>query len=296
VQECLIYFHIPRTAGTYFNHAIGDYLANGWKHHYNYTENASRAILQRAEKPALQDRTIEQDLQIKVMSGHSLDCQSHNWLQTTRTTLYYSIVRDPVERLLSSFHYRRLKSIKLQNENIFSHMMPEMIDRRKSYNDYNTLFEYCLNSPAEKNLQASWLLKSFGEYVPQTDEFLLITEPQPLDYNVNSNNERTVPQWMYWKTSIDRQLIDSCIKKMWWISDFNNLESDTKYICNYLDIKYNEVALNNWNSTTGLNPIWTIEDVKNQPDYQSLLEWLELDYYLYNKVKLLERPNDLLGN
>ena len=132
--------------------------------------------------------------------------------------------------------------------------------------------------------------------MPQTDEFLLITEPQPLDYNVNSNNERTVPQWMYWKTSIDRQLIDSCIKKMWWISDFNNLESDTKYICNYLDIKYNEVALNNWNSTTGLNPIWTIEDVKNQPDYQSLLEWLELDYYLYNKVKLLERPNDLLGN
>lgn len=292
--DVLVYFHIPRTAGTYFNHAVGDFLADGWLHHYNYTENSSLVQLQNFEIPAIKFRTEEQDTQIKILSGHSIDSQSHNWLKTPKNPLYYSIVRDPVERLLSSFHYKRQKTLLLQDNSTFSNMMPQLSPEarhlQKTHNSYNTLFEYCIDSNAEKNLQVKWLLKSFIEFNYWSDTFEEINQTYIPDNSLFSDNQKTVPDWMYQHLDIDKQLIDNYIDKMWWISDFNNLEEDTRFICNRFDIMYNDVKPSKQNSTKKVDPMWSIEEVKNQPDYQQLVDWLELDYYLYDKVKLLKRP------
>jgi len=296
MENLLVFFHIPRTGGTFFNHAIGDWLSDEhWQRHYNYTENSSIMNLQHRDIPLLSHRTKEQNKQLKILSGHSVNCQSYKWVKTPKTPVYYSIVREPVERLLSSFNYKRQKAILWQEDIAFSHTMPQLdyhaAYEGKTHNDYDTLYEYLLDSTIETNLQSKWLAKSFFEWDYVTGSFVENNTYAPSSNAIITSNKTTTPDWLSDKEvlpSID--LIDLCIEKMWWISDFANIENNTKFVCEQFDLQYNTVVNNQKNSSRKIEPKWTIEDIKNQPDYKQLQNLLSLDYYLYEKVKLLKRP------
>lgn len=301
MTNLLMFFHIPRTGGTFFNHAVGDYLSpNHWQHHYNYTENSSILNLQNKDIPILYNRTHEQNKNLKILSGHSINCSSHKWIKTLKRPLYYTIVRDPVERLLSSFNYKVQKQILWQDQQAFAFTMPQLdqsaLFEGKTYTDYDTLFEYYLDNTAEQNIQAKWLVKSFLDYDHYSKTF------QDIKFTKSNNmivtdNSLTTPEWFWdYSANITRELIDYAVSKFWYMSDFVNLEKDVKHICNLFDLEYQEVTHEQKNTTQKVAKHWTLEDVQNQHDYDFLQKHLALDYYLYDKVKVQEIPNDLPGN
>jgi len=74
---------------------------------------------------------------------------------------------------------------------------------------------------------------------------------------------------------------------MWYMSTMESLENDLQRICTHLDLTY--VKNENKNASNRVTPRWTIDDVKQQPDYELLKNSLKLDYYLYNQAKNFER-------
>jgi hypothetical protein len=302
LNNLLVYFHIPRTGGTFFNHAVGDYLSRDhWLTHYNYTENSSIMNLQNNDIPMLINRTKEQNKQLKILSGHSITNHSHKWIKTTKNPFYYTIVREPVERLLSSFNYKVQKTKLWQDPRAFAYTMPQLdsgpLYEGKTYSDYNTLFEYYLDNTIEQNIQAKWLVKGFYEYDLLNRGFKEIDHYIGSSNMLITDNKQTIPDWFIDpRMTPSKEIIDRSLEKLWWASDFNNLEKDTKKICKLFEIEYNSVEKSKQNSSRKIEPYWTIDDVKSQPDYDMLVNLLSLDYYLYEKVKLLRSPNDLPSN
>lgn len=297
-NDLVMYFHIPRTGGTFFCESIGNFLdKNSWLTHYTYTENFSTWMLQMKDIPWLKFRTNEQQKQIKVLSGHSILHCSHKWLRPSKNPLYTTTVRDPVERTLSSFNYRRKKSILTQNLNLFNILMPEMdsvaIYENKSYNDYDTLYEYLLDNTTEQNLQSKWILKTFFTYDYYqncwTSYPSYVQNPDTAVMDPNSDN-LTTPRWMQDPNiKIPYELLENTISKFWHIGLFENLEKDTIDFCNYAGLNFIENSEKN-SSTDVIEPKWSLKDIENQPDYDKLLELLDLDLKLYEYAKTLERP------
>jgi hypothetical protein len=282
-----VYFHIPRTGGTFVNHAVGDWLSDEhWQIHYNYTENSSMLEAQQRMIPNLANRTQEQCDRLKILSGHSVNSQSHHWIKGHRTPLYFTTIRDPIERVLSSYNYKRTKAIKLQDPIAFSHIAPVLDtgprDALKNYNDYNTLFEYALDCTPEINLQSKWLVKSFFDYNYHTQKFETKSINE-LNVSLVTDNEQTFPYWMCVETVLDNSIIDNCIEQLWFLGDFVNLENDTKTICQHLGLTYNSVDKLQHNSS--FLPRWTLDEVKQQSDYNHLVNLFANDYYLYEKAK-----------
>lgn len=285
MNNVLVYFHIPRTAGTFFSYAVGHHLTD-WLTHYNWTENCSALNMQNNDVPLLKNRTNEQKNQIKVLSGHSVNAISHKLIGNVNP-LFYTIIRDPIERLLSSYNFKRQKCIVLQDEEAWPILMPTSDIEVKHYNEYNTLFEYLDDFQIEQNLQSKWLVKSFYNYDVINHA---LEDHQDLDNMLMSqlitNNQHTCPLWLQ-GINLNTDIIDLCIEKMWYMSTMESLENDLQRICTHLDLTY--VKNENKNASNRVTPRWTIDDVKQQPDYELLKNSLKLDYYLYNQAKNFER-------
>ena len=255
-------------------------------------------LLQNADIPILIHRTKEQSEQLKILSGHSVNCQSHKWVKTPKNPVLYTTVREPVERLLSSFNYKYQKTVLWQNKHAFPYIMPKMKDsaifEEKGADDYDTLYEYLLDNNFEQNLQAKWIIKTFFDYDYRSRYFSPVKFYERSKIEIISDNSLTTPNWMEDNNIIySSSFLDECINKMWWISDFKNLEEDTKFLCNKLNIAYNKVPNYKKNTSRKVKPKWTVEDVKKQHDFGKLKSLLTLDYYLYEKIKIWERPDDL---
>ena len=94
-QQPLVFTHIPKTAGTTLNGVLEAAFPENCLFH-----------LQRLERETLSERLADPNLH--VCGGHLKYLQlSAAFADTTRRPLYITILRDPVERILSAYCYAR---------------------------------------------------------------------------------------------------------------------------------------------------------------------------------------------
>jgi hypothetical protein len=293
LENIYIHFHAPRTGGTAFQNYIGSAYSRDndtcW-FHYHWTDNFSQAQYIHNNIPLLRFRNKDQQKKLKFITGHSTFSNSHEWLKINKTPRYITFVRDPVERILSSFNYRYSRKTLLQDESFFSAnplMNFNAVDNKKNEKDYDTLYEFYKDAYIENNLQSKWIIKSF---LRLNDDGLWSYHPTYDGTNNFTIDPRlmvpvTMPQWMWSNHYFDYwNLVEPLLGKFWWISTLDNFKQNIKDLCNSTGVMFNDNVDEN-KSDKIVNPFWTIDDVKKQPDYHRIVEDEEFDYKLYNYVK-----------
>lgn len=293
-----LYLHIPRTGGTTVENSISkwnDRNNDNYLKHYHYVQNWSEEFYDRDYIPKLNNRTKEQQRQLILMTGHSIFANSYKWMKVRRTPKIWSTIRNPIERLLSSFNMRYTRATLCQDPNAFSLQAPVMdewaIRQTKTANDYDTLFEYYQDATFENNMQCKWLIKSFVKHDGTT------WHRQPTyvfgpDTGIPPNQAvpMTWPEWMYRPTDDMRDInwfefASNFFNEIWWLGVLENLDKDLPDFCSYTGLEYQKNT-----SNQSLLKYWTLEEVMNQPDIEELLKAERYDMKLYETAKKWRRP------
>lgn len=296
-----VFLHIPRTGGTAFEYNIGHFLNrenSSYKYHYNCNDISNIDIYYQHNIPTLSNRTSTQQKEIKVLTGHSTFVNSHKWFRIYKIPYFFTFIRNPIERLLSSFNYRYQATILTQDNSMFSLMQPILnnnaIINKKTAEDYNTLYEYYLDADVEHNIQSKWLIKSYftktqhgWQHHPTYNGTISGLGTSPF-----GNVPVTIPEWMWEDDSNSFDDLLSYVKeKLWWVSTTEQLTQSAIDFCQYLNIDYYENTLESINSSTQyVKPKWSIEDVMNQPDINKIIQNEKYDIELYNFAKQFKRP------
>lgn len=292
MEELFLFYHIPRTGGTALQHHIGHFYDrnnNNWLSHYCLNDLQQKQDYLRNNIPIMSNRFNEQLDALKIITGHAVFANAHKIVNRKNILpRHFTIIREPIERLLSSFNFRHQKHQLNQYDRIFSDVYPMMTDvSRKECRiakNYKTLYEYLCDCPGDINLQSKWLVKCYynfdsKKFVPHSNFSKTIDE---LNFPI------TWPDWFNKQTKDLKDLGNIAIdilEKIWWVWDFDNYKRNVKDLCEYAGLDYHE-SIKNKNATGDIVPkYWTINDVKNQPDYDLLIESLSEDYKLYNYVK-----------
>lgn len=282
-----VYLHIPKTGGTTLIWSIGNHFHredDRWVRHYHWM-NTPEYLFNNI--PILEKRTVEQQRQLKFLTGHGTYSMAHYWLKVRRNALLFTTVRNPIERLLSSFNYRHGVSTLVQDPVEFSYIDPPMDPHakfnKKTADDYTTLYEWYQDAKAEQNLQTKWIIKSFYNFLD--DRF---TSWEDI---VRKNNPSVNPDiWPNWFEDIDvddnmlNTALDCVQNKIWWAGTSDTLSDDIVALCDYSGVPYVEVD-NRHRSGIDFPRRWTIEEVKAQPDYHKLVAAEQYDLSLYKFVK-----------
>ena len=289
-----LYLHIPRTGGTTFQWSVGhpgDKENDRHLAHYLYVDSWSETAYEDWLVPTLSKRTKEQQQKLKIMSGHSLFCNSHRWLREKREPRYIATVRHPIERLLSDFNYRYVKQHYCQDPALFSRCTPRSdehaIRQKKNVEDYDTLYEFYQDNSFQHNIQCKWIVKSFLTYENDTwkahkdyifgpDTGIANDEAIPM----------TWPEWCRFESGIDwYEFVQSLIDRMWWIGTTETLEKDLPAFCKH-------AGLENTYKKTNESKLryWTMDDVRKQPDINKLIKAEQYDMKLYEYAKTRIRP------
>jgi hypothetical protein len=281
-----IHLHIPRTGGTTLNWSIGhqfDREDDRWMRHYHWLYQQDYLY---HNIPVLEKRTDAQQEQLTFITGQGTFDQCHLWLNVGKDPHLFTFVRDPIDRVLSSFNYRNGMSLLNQDSRPFTIGGPAMnFDARinqRTASDYNTLFDWYQDAEGEHNLQCKWLLKSFysfinGQVIPHKD----------LIANKNSPEPELWP-WWFDEVGIDDELfelvIDIVDNKLWWCGLNEKLTDDIPALCNNAKVPY--VKVNNKHRSGDEYPLyWSKQDVKNQSNYDNLVEAESYDIKLYEYIK-----------
>jgi len=299
MEPIYIFFHIPRTGGTYFENSSGGFLDrtnDRYLSHYHYVQGVSDLEYAKANIPLLSKRTTEQQKKIKLITGHSTFCNSHRWLKVNKEPRIITFVRNPIERLLSSFNYRHEIAILNQDPEQFSLCTPSMNEnafrQKKTAEDYDSLWEWYQDIYYEHNIQCKWIVKNFlkrendtwyrhPKYIFGPDAGISEKGAVPL----------TWPEWM-WNPpeNVDWfELASTFFNEFWWITTTEKLDANVKDFCNYAGIDFIEQSNRN-NSGNLVEKYWTINDVLNQPDIDKLIKAESYDMKLYNYFKYKRRP------
>ena len=288
-----VYLHIPKTGGTTLLWAIGnqfDRTDDRYLKHYHWM-NTQMYLFNNL--PLLERRTVEQQKQLKFLTGHGTNNMVHYWLKVRKTPQLFTTFRDPIDRVLSSFNYRYGISVLTQDTQNFSLLDPPMdIHARfnsKTAADYNTLFEYYQDATSEQNLQTKWMIKSFYEYYE--NKFI------PLEDVQHRPMVDTPPQiWADWasKLNVDQDMYDTAqniVKnRLWWAGTSDTLSNDITALCKHVGV--DKVTVDN-RHRAGIDfpRVWTREEVEAQPDYKQLCEAEKWDIKLVEYVrKNCKRP------
>lgn len=295
-----LFLHIPRTGGTYVENALGH-----WAHrtddkflkHYHYVQNNSERAYDDAFIPLLKNRTNIQQKQLKIMTGHSIFCNSHKWLRVKKEPRIFSTIRNPVERCLSSFNYRHSMATLCQDPATFSVSTPFMTEnachQRKTAGDYDTLYEYYQDCVFETNIQCKWLVKSFLKrdneswyrhpaYLFGPDSGVPIEQAVPI----------TWPEWMFYPPDEENdinwfELASNFFDEIWWLTRTESLSKSLKDFAKFIDLEFCETDIK---TNSSILKYWTLEEVQAQPDYHLLVEAEKYDYQLYETAKNWKRP------
>lgn len=294
-----IFIHIPRTGGTYIETSLFNHLSrenDEWLKHYHYVDGGfSDVEYNKFYIPKLSNRTKLQQKELVLITGHSTYGHSETWLKLKKEKRLFTIVRNPIERLLSSFNYRYKVSSLTQDPQLFSSMYPPMNENSVAHsstaNDYDTLYEWYCDINYEHNLQSKWIIKSFVGY-DNGNWFMLPEYMQGADSRVPNieNSYTTYPRWMYYKNEEFNKLnwfdmAKRFLPEFWWVGTTDNLSNDIEHFSRLLNTSVKDNA--NKNSS---HSYWTIDDVMKQPDIDKLIEAEKYDFQLYNYAKNLKRP------
>ena len=293
MDNLYIQFHIPRTGGTYFSKKIGNYLDrtnDRYLKHYNFNSELGRTIYAYNRIPHIQYRTKEQQQKLRIVTGHCTWAGLADYLKIDRNIRYITTVRNPVERILSSFNYRHMLSNLEQNLETFSTQLP-LMSNRSVYNkvsaaDFDTLYEYYTHSIYEHNLQCKWLIKSFFTHVTQSDQWVKHSHYYSKFFHMPELE--VLPEFAIMDDKDWWEFVQEVLPEMWWLGVTENLDSDLKDFCEIANIEYIDNNVDNNSSTT--HQYWTLDDVMQQPDINKLISAECHDFKLYEHAKKLERP------
>jgi hypothetical protein len=281
-----IYLHIPRTGGTTLTWSIGYQFHredDRWLRHFNWM-NAQDYIHHNI--PLLERRTVEQHKQLKFITGHSTFNMCHYWLKVRKNPHVFTTVRDPIDRLISSFNYRHGTSVLNQDPGQFTLTSPLMDPHArfnsKTADDYTSMLDWYRDAGGEHNLQCKWLLKSY--YVFLDNNFV------PFDQIVK-HKDPTVPDiWPAWFDDIEiddylfGMVLDIVDNQLWYAGLNETLSEDITALCEYTGV--NQVDVNNRHRSGDDYPVyWTREQVEQQPDYARLVDCEKYDIMLYEHIK-----------
>ncbi len=124
-ESLIVFLHIPKTAGTSFSHLL--------KRKFKPESIAQIYAPAECARP-LTDHAARIESSIDCISGH-IDYGIHQYL--SRDCEYFSMLRDPVSRVLSHYHFTRSKDAK-------THPLGEVIEFAQS----STVLEYLQRFPA----------------------------------------------------------------------------------------------------------------------------------------------------
>ncbi|MGI8961718.1 MAG: DUF4118 domain-containing protein [Bryobacteraceae bacterium] len=137
--ETILFMHIPKTAGTAFREAmIGNY-----KHSqvaYLYPHPPGFLVSNLGLLP------LEQRARFRLILGH-FQYGIHEFLPQEYT--YVTIVRDPVERVISHYNYLRQTQPEITSDGAATLSLPEMLERHRTAN-FDNLMVRCF-SGLDKN-------------------------------------------------------------------------------------------------------------------------------------------------
>lgn len=303
MEPIYLFLHIPRTGGTTLEYAVGHWLDrhnDRYLKHYHYVQNFSDMMYNNKHIPTLVNRTTQQQKQLRILTGHSIFCNSHRWLRVQREPKIFSYIRHPIYRLLSSFNYRHMAASLSQDPISFSCLTPFMNEnachQTKTAQDYETLWEYYNDCNFEHNLQCKWLIKSFCNYnyTNKTWEMHPIYLFGPdARVPVEQAAPITWPEWMF-RTPMENvnwyEMAKTFFDKIWWLSRLEMIDDHLEDLCKHMKIEYCETPVQNKSETDTCPKYWTIEDVMKQPDIDKLIEAEKYDFQLYEAAKNWTRP------
>ena len=124
-KPLFVFLHIPKTAGTSLSHLLRNKFAT----------DSIKLIYSPAEcARTLNEHAEELDASIDCISGH-IDYGIHHYL--ARDCVYFSMMREPVSRVLSHYHFTR-------SQDASSHPLRDVIETAQKC----TITEYLQEFPA----------------------------------------------------------------------------------------------------------------------------------------------------
>lgn len=299
-EDIYLYVHIPRTGGTFFINSLPNYMSrqnDDFLKHYHYVSKYSSGEYFKGLVPNLANRTKQQQLHCKFITGHSTYANSHQWLRIKKNPKLITTIRHPIHRLLSSFNFRYQAQTLVQENEVFSNMTPALNSNarthQKTAQEYDTLWEFYQDNVFERNVQCKWIIKTFLDY-NKVEGWTYHNDYIPGPDVEETEDKMDVVTWPVWMFSEHLQPKDTdwfefamkFTDKFWWIGKTSSLELDMKDFCVYTNTHMQTDAEKNISSK--VQPYWTIDDVMAQPDIDKLLEAERFDLKLFEQT--FKRP------